>query len=54
MENVDERLFVSEIFVPTIDWEIKEADEYDRHRMRYSRPKDTRNNMNVSGSISGI
>ena len=30
MENVDERLFVSEIFVPTVESEIKEANEYDK------------------------
>ena len=48
------RLSLSEIFVPTIERKIKEADEYGRSRMGYSRQKGTRNNIVVVGSVGDI
>ena len=36
MEDVDGRLSVSEIYVPTIEQKNKEADGYDKCRMRDS------------------
>ena len=37
VEDANGRLSVSEIFVPTIERKDKEADEYEKHRMGYSR-----------------
>lgn len=37
MEDLDGILYVLEIFVPTIEQKYKEANEYDRHKMAYSR-----------------
>ena len=36
MEDVDGRLFVPKIFVPTIEQKGQEVDDYDRHIMGYS------------------
>ena len=37
VEDADGRLSVSERFVPTIERKGKEADEYDKNKMGYSR-----------------
>jgi len=54
VEDVDGRLFVLEIFVPTIERENKQADEHDRHRMGYSRQNVTWKNMVVLRSIGNL
>lgn len=54
MEDADGRLSVSERSIPTIEWKDKEADEYDRHRMGYSRQKGTWNNTAVPSGIDSV
>jgi len=46
VEDVDGRLSISKRS-PTIEKKYKEADEYDRHKMGYSRQKGTWNNMTM-------
>ena len=54
MEDVDGRLFVSEIFVPIIERKYKEDDEYERCRMGASIQKGTWNNTAVPSGVSSI
>ena len=54
VEDADERLFVSEIYVPTIEQKGKEVDGYDRHIMGYSRQKGTWNIMVVPSSVGSL
>ena len=44
MEDADGILSVLEVSIPTIERKDKESNEYDRHRMGYSRQKGTWNN----------
>jgi len=54
VEYADGRLFVLEIFLPTIKKNIEGFDDYDGNGMRDSQEKGTRNNTVGSGSIDGI
>ena len=54
MEDADGRLFVSERPIPTIERKDKEADEYGRHRMGYSRQKGTWNNTVVPSGVGSL
>ena len=54
MEDADGRLYVLEIFIPTIERKDKEADEYDKHKMGYSQQKGTWNNTIVPSSIRSL
>ena len=54
MEDVDGIFFISEIYVPTIEKKGKEANEYHKHRMGYSRQKGTWNNTVLPRDICSI
>ena len=54
MEDVDGRLFVSERSIPTTERKSKEADEYDKHKMGYSRQKGTWNNIAMPSSVGSL
>ena len=54
MEDADERLYVSEISIPTIEQKNKEAGGYEKCRIEHSRYKGTQNSMTVPRSVDRL
>lgn len=54
MEDANGRLYVLEISKSTIEWKIKEVDEYEKFKMGSSLQKGTRNNTTMSSDNGGL
>ena len=54
MEDADDRLFVPQKSVRTIERKGKESDKYDRNRMGYSQQKGTWTNTVVPNSVGSL